>query len=155
MMIKFYMTKTMDFAASCQDNTPPPDQSFLPIPDEMLDKGEGYGTRWDGSRWVDDPESYARVEAVLCGTQSWFIEEQRASMTCTRWQLIVALGESKWAKILAFRDDPDCTWAMRQIIDTAVTIPRVSELVDFLAYVLGLDAAAADALFTSAMSLRA
>ena len=79
----------------------------------------------------------------------------RESISAIRWQMIVALGENRWNMVLAFRDLPDTTWAMQQILDEAQYIPRVSETVDLLAYILGMTDADADALFVNAMALRA
>ncbi|MGV8987603.1 MAG: hypothetical protein ACOH2H_15130 [Cypionkella sp.] len=116
--------------------------------------GGKLGQRWTGAKWVDDPAAEGRALQRLT-IMAEMIASERASMRADRWQLVVALGQDRWATVLAFRDAPESTWAMRQIIDTAVTIPRISETVDLLAYALGMDDAAVDQIFTVAMSLHA
>ncbi|MGV8987663.1 MAG: hypothetical protein ACOH2H_15435 [Cypionkella sp.] len=121
----------------------------IPAPD-----GGKLGRRWTGAGWVDDPVAVRRALQRLA-VMAEMIASERASMRADRWQLVVALGQDRWATVLAFRDEPESTWAMRQIIDTAITIPRISETVDLLAYALGMDDAAVDQVFTVAMSLHA
>ena len=121
----------------------------LPAPD-----GGKMGQRWDSNAWVDDPKAAETAQSRLV-FMAKMIAADRAEMAAARWQLIVSLGEERWAKVLAFRDSPDTTWAMRQILDEAQYIPRVSQTVDLLAYILGMTDADADALFVNALALRA
>lgn len=112
------------------------------------------GLRWDGKAWQPDPKAELRA-AVRIATMGRIIAAERANWTAQRWQMIVALGEANWATVLAFRDDPVCSWSMRQIIDTATEIPRMSETVDLLAYALQMTEAEVDRVFTTAMALKA
>jgi hypothetical protein len=113
--------------------------------------GGRLGQRWDGSGWVDSPDAQARVSHRL-EIMAGMITAQRSGMVCSRWQMLVVLGEDNWSKIIAFRDSPQCNWATKMIIDTAETIPRNSEFVDMLAYVLGFTETETDMAFTSAMA---
>jgi hypothetical protein len=116
--------------------------------------GGKLGQKWDGKQWSDDKFAADRATQRLA-TMAQMITSQRAAMSAYRWQMIVALGQDNWAKVQAFRNEPEATWAMGQILDEAQYIPRISETVDLLAYVLGRDDAAVDAVFAVAMTLKA
>ena len=111
------------------------------------------GQRWDGSAWADTPDAEVRAAHRL-EIMAEMITSQRETLSCQRWQMLLVLGEARWAKIEAFRDSPMCNWPMRQVIDNAEYLPRVSQFVDMLAYILGLTEAETDAMFALAMAER-
>lgn len=82
------------------------------------------------------------------------LPDMRANMRVQRWKIIVALGEIQWHKILDFCISEKCNWAMRQTIDTITEIPRISEFVDLLMYILDLNDLEIDDIFKIALSLR-
>lgn len=98
-----------------------------------------------------DPRSIEEVGAAYAAE----LAARRAGMTCSRMQGIIALGEARWATVLAYRDEPTTTFAERAIIDGASVWRRLSENIAFFAYLLGLDDAAVDALFDAAMAIEA
>lgn len=53
------MTLSGDFAASCQEGTPPPHPALVVAPE-----GGGYGMRYDGAAWMEDAASYDRAMAL-------------------------------------------------------------------------------------------
>lgn len=79
----------------------------------------------------------------------------RESWTCRRWQIITVLGRDLWQAILDFAASDAAPWGLKAVIEAAVDIPRVSQTVDLLAYILGLSDDDVDAYFRAAMELRA
>lgn len=92
---------------------------------------------------VVDPVAAARAD----------LEAQRATWVAQRWQLIAVLGEARWQAITAFAAGDLSTWGMKAAIDYAVDIPRNSQTVDLLAFILGLSETEADDIFRQAMAL--
>lgn len=78
---------------------------------------------------------------------------QREGWVCDRWQIITVLGEKRWQAIVQFGASDDATWGLKTVIDCAVSIPRVSQTVDLLAFILGLGDEEVDDLFRQAMTL--
>ena len=78
---------------------------------------------------------------------------QREGWVCDRWQIITVLGEKRWQAIVQFGASDDAAWGMKTVIDCAVSIPRVSQSVDLLAFILGLGDEEVDDLFRQAMTL--
>lgn len=83
------------------------------------------------------------------------LEAQRQSWVCDRWQIKTVLGQERWETILAFGANPYASWGLKTLIDDAMQIPRVSETVEVLAYILGLSDKEVDDLFRTAMALTA
>lgn len=96
------------------------------------------------------PPRQAEVEPP---TEAETLAAMRPEMVAYRWQLMAALGEDGWAKVTAFGADPGTPWPVRAAIASAQVIPRASETVDTLAWVLGMSDEDADRLFAAAMAL--
>jgi hypothetical protein len=73
----------------------------------------------------------------------------RASMTISRMQGVLALGEARWATVLAYRDT--APWAEQVIIDSAGDWQRNSENIAFFAWLLVLTDA--EVLFIAARAI--
>jgi hypothetical protein len=69
----------------------------------------------------------------------------------TKLALKLALGQAAAAKITAAANNPNAGWGMKVRWEDAVEIRRPSALADYIASVLGFDAAAMDALFLAAL----
>ncbi len=80
---------------------------------------------------------------------------ERAGMSCSRMQGVLALGPGIWAQVLAWRDLPQTPWAARVIIDDAAIWHRNSQTIDLLGYVCGLSPEAMDTLFRQAVTITA
>lgn len=93
------------------------------------------------------PELPPTAEALLAA--------ERAGMSCSRMQGVLALGPVIWAQVLAYRDLPQTTWAERIIIDDAALWHRNSQNIAFLGYLCGLTPEQMDALFRSAVMITA
>jgi hypothetical protein len=93
------------------------------------------------------PEEIAAVEAQFAAS----VAERRARMVCSRMQGILALGEDRWAQVLAYRNT--ATWAEKVIIDDAGQWSRTSENIAFFAYLLNLSDAEVDQLFRDAAAI--
>ncbi len=106
------------------------------------------------SRWADlnPPKEEERDPTVEAQA---LLEAAREGWVCDRWQIKTLLGQERWQSIVAFGQDPNGSWGLKTLIDDAVQIPRVSETVEVLAYILGLSDAEVDGLFQKAMGLRA
>ena len=78
---------------------------------------------------------------------------ERSTLTCSRMQGILALGEARWASVLAYRET--ASWAEQIIIDSAGDWQRNSENIQFFAYLLGLTDDEVDDLFRTARALTA
>ena len=92
-----------------------------------------------------DPVALARAE----------LEVQRAGWVVDRWQIKTVLGRDLWAMIEAFGTGASAPWGLKTVIDDAVTIPRVSQTVDLLAYILGFGEEEVDDIFRRSMTLNA
>lgn len=79
---------------------------------------------------------------------------ERARMSCTPMQGQLALGETNWGIILAWRDT-QATWAQKVIIDSAQTWVRNSQNIAFFAYLLNFTDDQTDDLFRAAMGIDA
>ncbi|MDT8856479.1 hypothetical protein RNZ50_15905 [Paracoccaceae bacterium Fryx2] len=78
---------------------------------------------------------------------------RRAGMVCSRMQGILALGETRWAKVLAYR--ATATWPERVIIDSAGDWLRESQNVAFFACLVGFSDTEVDDLFETAAGIAA
>lgn len=78
---------------------------------------------------------------------------ERAVMSCSRMQGVLALGPVIWAQVLAYRDLPQTTWAERIIIDDSAIWHRNSQNIAFLGYLCGLTPEEMDTLFRTAATI--
>lgn len=156
-----YMTKDGDWACSCHEGTPPPSVAVVPAPADADGFYGREGTRWDGKVWVEDPGASARAFAVMYPDQA--LAHERAGMVADKWQVVAALSRlhpGAWAGVLAYRSAVDeqgkqlCDEIVAAAIDYAITLPRVSQTVELLAYLLDLDAVQVDEVFRLAMAMR-
>lgn len=83
------------------------------------------------------------------------LQSRRATMSCSRLQGRLTLGEAVCAQLDALAADPATPWAMREAITNAATWNRSSQTIDELAYLLGFTAEQMDALFEQAASVTA
>ena len=79
------------------------------------------------------------------------LAQWRATASCSRMQLILALGETDFGRLQAARGPR--TWAEKVRIDGAWAWKRNSQGVALLGSILGMDDAAIDALFVTAMGV--
>ena len=84
--------------------------------------------------------------------QSVTIAAERRGMYCTPMHGQLALGETNWGIILAWRDT-QATWAQKVIIDSAQTWVRNSQNIAFFAYLLNFTDEQTDDLFRTAMGI--
>lgn len=83
------------------------------------------------------------------------LEAQRDGWRVARWQIKTALGRDRWQVIEDFGTAKDAPWGLQTVIEDATDIPRNSQTVELLAYILGMDDTAVDAVFQTAMQLKA
>lgn len=83
------------------------------------------------------------------------LQAQREGWAVDRWQIKTALGKDRWAAIESFGTSPDAPWGLQTVIADAMVIPRVSQTIDLLAYILGWSDEDVDQLFQAAMTLYA
>jgi len=74
---------------------------------------------------------------------------ERATMSCTPMQGMLALGESQWNKVLDYRNTT-ATWQEKVIIDSALDWRRNSQNIMFFQYLLGYTDTQVDDLFRAA-----
>lgn len=155
-----YMTRSGLWACSCQSENDKPHRDLIEAPADAQGHHGLEGQRWTGSAWVDDPTAAAAF-AMMYPEQA--LAQERATMVADKWQVVAALEilhPGAWAGIMAFRTakdewgNPLCDPVTGAAIDYAVTLPRLSETIDMLAYLLGLEAAQVDDLYRLAMTIR-
>lgn len=138
-----YMDAAGVFRESVQEGSNPRGQNLILAPD-----GWGHGLRWTGTAWVEHVD----------------LELSRQDMVADKWQLVAILDlmdPALWQRIEGYAAGtvdasplPPCDPITRSAIRNAITIPRLSQIVDLLAYLLGWDADEVDELFRRAMELR-
>lgn len=74
-------------------------------------------------------------------------------ISITKLQAKLAVGEAVVAQVNAFMNDPSSPWAMRTAWEDATDLYRNSQMVDELAWVLGMDPSELDSLFISAAQI--
>lgn len=79
----------------------------------------------------------------------------RDTAKCSRMQGILALGQTRWATVLDYRDQVATTWAERVIIDDAGDWFRNSETIALFGWLLNLTDTDIDALFAAAQEITA
>jgi hypothetical protein len=102
----------------------------------------GLDHEWDGDAWV-----YVAPDPAIALAQS------RAAMVISPLQGILTLGETKWGKVLAYRDT--ASWAEKVVIDNAADWVRTSQNIAFFGYLLGYTDEQMDALFIAAAQVTA
>ncbi len=145
-----YMTPAGDFAASCEVGTPPPHPGLIPAP-----PGGAYGMHWDGTSWHEDSSVEARVHAYLYPEVA--LAEERLGMSVDRWQMIAALDltdPSYWQTINAWASNPSCDPVTKSAILNVQRIPRLSQMVDFFQWLLGITPEQTDNIFRLATTIR-
>ena len=80
-------------------------------------------------------------------------EEVRAGMVCTRLQGRLALGKTEIDRLDAFIDSLPNNWALRQVVDGAVTWHRLSQDMQLLGHALNYTDDEMDAAFVRAMAV--
>lgn len=80
--------------------------------------------------------------------QSW-----REATSCTRMQGILALGPVRWGTVMAYRDT--ASWPEQIVIDSASDWNRLSQNIEFFAYLLSLSEEEVDDLFATAVQILA
>jgi hypothetical protein len=115
------------------------------------DPSLGHTYEIEASTWTDpnpappperDPE--AEAQAAL---ESW-----RATAAADAWQIAFILGEARWQ---ALEDWANGYFNTRILVAKATLIPRASDTVALMAWVLGLTDAEVDAVFRQAAMIRA
>ena len=86
-------------------------------------------------------------------TDAELLAVERADMRCSPLQGILALGETEWGKVLAYRET--ATWGEKAIIDHAGLWRRNSENIAFFGRLLQYTPTQIDALFRAAMQIEA
>ena len=85
----------------------------------------------------------------------------RATARCSRMQGILAIGETRWATVLEYRDQvatetqPATTWAEVIVIDDARDWYRNSETIALFGWLLNMTDTEIDALFIAAAAITA
>jgi hypothetical protein len=79
------------------------------------------------------------------------IETTRAAMTCTPLQGKLALGETLWGKVVAYKDT--ATWSEQMVIDDSAMWRRTSQDIQFIGYLIGVTDLEMDDLFRLAVTL--
>lgn len=100
--------------------------------------------------WVD-PTPPAPVDPAALVLA--LLEAERQSWVCDRWQIKTVLGQVRWQTIVEFGTAEGAPWGLQTVIEDAVIIPRVSQTVDLLAFILGMTEDEVDDLFRTAMAL--
>jgi len=108
--------------------------------------GAEIGGTFDGAAFTPAPRPVVDPAEALAA--------ERARMVCSPLQGKLTLGETAWVAVEAWRDTY-ATWAQRQIIDSAREWDRLSENMQFIAYLLGYTDEQVDALFRQAMQVKA
>lgn len=101
------------------------------------------------SSWIDptpppEPDREAEAQAAL---ESW-----RSTATADAWQLAFVLGETRWQ---ALEDWADGYFNTRILVAKATVIPRASDTVALMAWVLEMTDAEVDEVFRTAATIRA
>jgi hypothetical protein len=96
-------------------------------------------------KWTTSEEAAPQIGPVL--TQ----DEARAGMVCTRLQGRLALGKAEIARLDAFIESFQNNWALRQVVDNAVTWRRNSQDMEMLGFALDYTPERMDETFIRAM----
>ena len=162
MSIQYYDPVTGCWLGSYQEGTPCRYLEAAPAPADANGFYGCEGMRWDGMAWVDDPTASDQAVALMYPEQT--LAQERTGMVADKWQIVAALDledPALWRRITDYAEgvwiDPDlppCDPITRSAIRNAITIPRMSQIVDLLAWLLAWDTDEVDALFRRAMAIR-
>jgi len=150
--IQYYDPATGVWLESCGEGTPCRFPGAAVAPADAQDFRGMDGLRWTGAAWIEDEGASARAFEVMYPDQA--LAQERAAMVADKWQIIAAMNlidPGLWPKVLAFRASADCDPITAAAIDYATRLPRQSETIDMLAYLLDLDPTQVDDLFRLAM----
>lgn len=101
--------------------------------------------------WIDGVAVVRDQMADDIADPAFALTSARASMVCSRMQGILALGETRWTKVLAYR--ATASWAEQIVIDDAGDWHRNSQQIDFFGYLLGMTDTDIDTAFTVAKGI--
>jgi len=141
MNVKFYTDADGFYLGSFWDGTLPPEGAV------KCDEGPD-GHRLVAGEWQRVPKD--EWEAHFAPPQT--VEEWRATATADAWQLVAVLGAERWQAIVEWAQ---IDFVTATLVAKATVIPRASETVDVLAYVLGMTDTEVDDVFRAAAALRA
>lgn len=99
------------------------------------------------------PEPLAPSAEELAEIAATELAEWRATAKADDWQIIAVLGAERWAKIVEWAATQN--HATQTLVARATTIPRASQTVELLAWLLGLGDTEVDDLFRAAMEISA
>ena len=121
----------------------------------IIEYGETGGVNWvehvaHHIEWT--PPSTAPVGSEPEVDVQGNLEVWRDRAEAYRWQLIAVLGQPAWTAIEAWADGQD--FAVQSAIRNTNLIPRRSEVIDTLAWVIGMTDLQVDDLFRSAAGFR-
>ena len=139
-----YMIPTGEFAINCESFRDKPHPDLVEAPE-----GGCYDMRWTGDEWVDDPTAQSKVDAFFDPLGA--LERERATMSCTRLQAMLTLGEDQWNTVsTVLASQP---WEVRARFNDADIWTRNNQLINMLgAQVLGLTDTQLDDLFRLAVT---
>jgi hypothetical protein len=132
------------------------------VPDETLAEYGVYPFRDMDRPALDENQRATLSEAFTQVDGEWVrkwevrtltTDELRAGMVCTRLQGRLALGKAEVARLDAFIDSFPNNWALRQVVDNAVTWRRTSQDMQMLGFALGYDDERMDETFIKAMAV--
>jgi len=81
------------------------------------------------------------------------VEQKRSRMTCTSLQGKIALGSDAWAKVLAYRDEPETPFSVKVTIDDSPKWNRLSQDISLIGWALDYTDEQMDELFVKAMNI--
>jgi len=83
------------------------------------------------------------------------VEQKRSRMSCTSLQGKIALGAEAWAKVIAYRDEPETPFSVKVIIDDSPVWTRISQDISLIGWALDYTDEQMDALFLQAAKVNA
>ena len=141
MNVKFFTDADGFYLGSFWDEAKPPAGA--------VECAEGFdGHRLVDKTWVPVPKDEWLEHFAAPPTA----EEWRAGATADAWQIVAVLGEARWQTIVEWAQFDFVT---ATLVAKATVIPRASETVDVMAYVLGLSPEEVDQVFRVASGLKA
>lgn len=84
-------------------------------------------------------------------TEADKLKYNRSQMTCTSLQGKIALGSDAWAKVLAYRDEPETPFSVKVTINDSPTWNRLSQDISLIGWTLDYTDKEMDDLFINAM----
>ena len=143
MMIIGYMDMHGIFRESCQEGSEPQGIGLVPAPE-----GWGHGLQWNGNAWTEIADLAADREGVV--VDYWQLRAALDIADATLWPMIEGYARGE----LVLEGVPPCDPVTRAAILYAPRVPRLSEAIAFLTYLLAWTDEQVDELFRVAASLR-